>query len=206
MGSVVSKVTDAVGLTDNAGAEDARAQSAQSAAFSQAMTKEQLEFQKEQYEDWKDIYGDLQENLGEYYNNLDPEDYEARGLQAVQKDFQMAKDRAETSLAQRGLSSSGIQAATDVAMESQAAMGRANVRMNAPDQVANMKQGFLGLGLGQGTQMLGIQAGVANTGAQTGASMASNFGSQGTQLSMANMDVMGSLAGMGAKAAFPTIF
>lgn len=198
MGSAVSSITDAVGLTNHGAQEAAQDAANRNAAFSQAMTKEQLEFQREQYDDWKEVYGDLQDNLGEYYNNLDPADYEARGLQTVQQEFQLARDRTEAQLAQRGLSTSGIQAAADVTLEADAAGKRAAVRMNAPEIVAKEKQGFLGLGLGQGTQMLGIQAGVANAGAGNAAGLAGSYLSQSTQFGLANQSMMGDLIGTGA--------
>lgn len=198
MGSVVSKVTDTLGLTDTKAAQAAQAQAAQAQQFSMAMTEEQLAFQREQYDDWKMIYGDLQENLGDYYKNLDLEDYETRGLQAVQQEFQLARDRVDADLAGRGLSTSGVQAATNIALESDAATKRATVRMNAPDIVAKEKQGFLGIGLGQGTQMLGINANVATSGASNLMSRSNTLGTIALNQSLANQDVMGTIVGAGA--------
>lgn len=197
MGSVLGKVTDTLGLTDNKGAAAAAKSSAAAQQASVDMTEEQLAFQREQYEDWKAVYGDLQENLGYYYSTLDPKDYEARGLQAVQQEYQTAKTQVDRTLAQRGISSSGIQAATDVSFAQSLASARADVRLKAPETVAKEQQGFLGIGLGQGTQMLGIQANVANAGASNLMAASGNQLNAYTQKSLANQDTMGSLWGAG---------
>jgi hypothetical protein len=191
----IKSATDAIGLTDHKGAEEAREQSARAQQASLDMTEEQLAFQREQYDDWKAIYGDLQENLGNYYNSLDPKDYEARGLQAVQQEYQAAKTTLDRSLAQRGISSSGLQAAADTSFSQQLASARADVRLKAPDTVAREQMKFLGLGLGQGTEMLGINAGVANQGAANLIGYANSQTSAGTDMSQSNMNAMGTLWG-----------
>lgn len=200
MSNVIGGFTDMVGLTDNKGAAKAAKASAAAQQASVDMTEEQLAFQREQYDDWKNVYGDLQENLGNYYNNLDPKDYEARGLQAVQQEFQAAKSNVDRTLAQRGISSSGIQAATDVSFAQQLASTRAGVRLSAPETVAKEQQGFLGIGLGQGTQMLGIQANVASSGASNLTGYANSQSNNALTQSLANQNTMGTLWGGAARA------
>lgn len=197
----IKSATDAIGLTDHKGAEKAREQSAKAQQASIDMTEEQLAFQREQYEDWKNIYGDLQENLGNYYTSLDPKDYEARGLQAVQQEYQAAKTNLDRSLAQRGISSSGLQAAADTSFSQQLASARADVRLKAPDTVAMEQMKFLGLGLGQGTEMLGINAGVAKQGATNLMGYANNQTSAFVDINKANMGTMGTLWGGAARVA-----
>jgi hypothetical protein len=188
-------VTDFVGLTDFEGAEDARNQSAQSAAFSQRLTEEQLAFQREQYEDWKDIYGDLQENLGNYYKNLSPDDYISKGISAINREYEAANKAVTTQLAQRGISNSGIAAAAITDLERQGANARAGLRATAEEQVATDKMNFLGLGLGQGTQMLGINAQVSGTGTGAFAGLSGSQLSTSASLGSSSMDAMGSLVG-----------
>lgn len=208
-GSVIGKVTDAVGLTDHKGAKAARrmASDANQAAIELnreqvALMKEQLEFQKDQYADWKDIYGDIQENLGEYYKNLDADDLTAMGLQNQQREYQAAIKTIERDAAQRGISNSGIEYAVKSAATFQNAERRAEIRTNADNQVAQQKLSFLGIGLGQGTAMLGnINNAASNansafaTGVNSRTNIAGNFLNNATSISNNNTNNMSSMYG-----------
>jgi hypothetical protein len=161
-------VTDFVGLTDYKGAE--QQQAAASAAIASgskdalqisreniAFQREQMEYQKDQYSDWKAVYGDLQENLGDYYNNLSGDKLASKQLSAQAREFTQASKELQQSLAQRGISGSGVEAAAMTTMSMQQANQRAQIRSSADEQAVQQKLGFLGVGLGQGAQMLGTQ-------------------------------------------------
>lgn len=210
MGKIISKVTDAVGLTNTKAEERAAQQAGINSANAYALNKEhvalmkeQLEFQKEQYADWDEIYGSMQDNLGEYYNNLDEDDMTVKGLESVQREYQSAIKLIEQDASVKGISGSGIEYGTKTALTMSNAVTRAGIRANAEDAVAEKKMQFLGLGLGQGTAMLGAinQAG-ANAGSafQSGVSastaMNANYLQQQTQFGLANMDAMGDVVGM----------
>lgn len=123
-----------------------------------AVAREETEFQRSQYNDWKDVYGDLQENLGEYYNTLGPERIISMGLQAEQVEFQKARNAITKSLHQRGISGSGVEGAALTSLEGQHYTNRASVRATAEQKVQEQKLNFLGVGLGQGAQLLGTLA------------------------------------------------
>ncbi len=209
MGKVLGGVTDAIGLTDNKGEEEARKQAAISGERAYAMSKEQielmkeeLEFQKDQYQDWKDIYGDLQTNMGEYYNNLDADDYAVKGLQNSQREFQEALKLIEKNAASRGISGSGMEFGAVTSATLANSMNRANIRTNAEKAVMDEKMGFLGVGLGQGTAMLGTitaAGGNANTAFSTGVNsqttMNANYLQQQSFLSGKNTDAMNDIVG-----------
>lgn len=161
-------VTDFVGLTDYKGAE--QQQAAASAAIAQgnkdalqisreniAFQREQFDYQKEQYADWEAVYGDLQKNLGDYYNSISGSSVASKQLSAQASAYAQADKELTQALAQRGISGSGIEAAARTTMSMQKANQTAQVRATADEQAAQQKLGFLGVGLGQGTQMLGIQ-------------------------------------------------
>lgn len=165
-GGFLGDVTDFVGLTDYSGAEDranaaakatakATGESLQIARENIAFQKEQFNFQKDQYADWKAIYGDLQENMGEYYNNLSGSTLVSKQLQAQASEYSRANREVTQQLAQRGISGSGIEAATVASMGMQSAGQRAQIRSSVDETANTEKLKFLGLGLGQGTQMLG---------------------------------------------------
>jgi hypothetical protein len=171
--SGLGAITDFVGLTDYSGAEnrqDAATQAIKSGTdASVAMFREnikfqteQLDYQKEQYQDWKSIYGDLQQNIGDYYKNLSGDTLASKQLQAQATEYSMAQKEVTQQLAQRGISGSGLEAASQVAMGMQGAGQRAQIRAGAEDMATKEKMAFLGLGLGQGTQMLGQQVAQAS--------------------------------------------
>jgi hypothetical protein len=202
MGNIIGGVTDAVGLTNHKGEKQAASAAAEASAQGLIMTKEQiaiakeqLDFQKEQYKDWEDIYGPVQKNLGEYFKNLSPDNLVTLGLEKQQKEFQQVQDTIQRDFAQRGLTNSGQELVITSQNKVQNATARAAIRANSDTLANEQKMNFLGLGLGQGTQMLGqINNAAANvTGAyasgvnsRTGISnsylgRATNLGVQGMQ-------------------------
>jgi len=195
MGGVVHSVTDAVGLTDYKGQKEARKAATAAAERSTQLTEKQVEFQKKQYADWKAVYGPLQENLGNYYKNLSPDKYSQQAVEQVQVETNNALKHIDTEFAQRGLDDSGIKAATEIAMQSNAANQKANIRANADDIVHNKQMQFLGLGLGQGTQMLGTIGNVASNGANAQAGIASSYNQTSSTLGAASMNALGGAIG-----------
>lgn len=206
MGGVVSKVTDAVGLTSKVpgggGASSAAADKL--AKDNLKFQKQQFEFQKEQYTDWKAVYGDIQTNLGDYYKNLTPDTVTAMGLQNQQMEFQKARTAVQQDFAQRGLSNSGAEVATTSLGTFQNAEARARIRTEAPEKVAQDKLTFLGVGLGQGTAMLGnINSAASNvnsayaTGINGLYGMATNLNNNRTTVQGNNQNAMGQVIGAG---------
>lgn len=108
-----------------------------------------LDFERQKYADWKDTYGGIEDNLSEYYNSLTPEYYEARGLEAFQKEQQVALEGVRETLAQRGIEDSGIAAATEISFAQEGAGKRADIRADAPSLAAEEKRSFLQVGMNQ---------------------------------------------------------
>lgn len=194
---LLGKFTDAIGLTDHAGAEAARAQSAAAQAESAALTKEQIAFQREQYEDWKGIYGPLQEDLGTYFKNITGNTIAAEQLTQIQRESQAAQQQIDQQFAQRGLGGSGLEAAALTQNIFGTAQQKAQVRASADEQAMNKKMGFLGLGMGQGSNMLGNINQAYGQGAGNLMNISSSLGQQATSISNANMSTMGTLIGAG---------
>lgn len=210
MGKIFGGVTDALGLTDYEGQEEAAKQAGFNSAQQYALTKESIAlqketfaFQKEQYADWKDIYGSVQENLGKYYENLNPDDLTAMGLQNQQSENQRAISTIERDAAQRGISGSGMEFAAKSTATFQNAEARARIRSESDEKVAEQKLGFLGIGLNQGQAMLGnINQASANvnqaygTGIQGHVNSAASYNKQYTTLSSNNQEAAWNVAGM----------
>lgn len=214
MGGIVGGITDAIGLTNHAGEKQAANAAAANAAAASAMSaeqialaKDQLEFQKDQYADWKNIYGDIQTNMGEYYKSLNPDKLVALGLEKQQKEFQQVQTAIKRDFAQRGLTNSGQEIITTAQNQVQNATARAAIRSSGEAAVNEQKMQFLGLGLGQGTQMLGIIGNAAGnvTNAYSSAvssrtNIANSYLNKSTQYGVQGMANMGQLASTATKA------
>jgi len=200
IGKAFGSVTDTLGITDHAGQAAANQRADAAAAESSRLTNEQLDFQRQQYNDWKDIYGTLQEQEMDYIQKYTGADVVANQLAQNQSSFQGAESNLTRTLAQRGLSGSGTEAAALTSLASQQAMNDANIR-NSQDTIAEQKRlGFLGLGLGQGAQMLGVQANVANAGVGAQANIAGQQSALAGQLGVQGMRGMSSLYNTSIKA------
>lgn len=185
VGKVVGGVTDAIGLTNHKGqkadqkrADQLAGESIEASRANIQMQREQLEFMQTQYDEWNAVYGDLQQNLGDYYNSLSIGDEFKKidtnlsfTLQQLSKEYTAAAKDTQRAMSQMGLSSSGAVAQNAVGLNQGLAQSRAMARaqasiekLDAGDTVAQKQLGFLGVGLGQGTQLLGTmtqQAGIA---------------------------------------------
>lgn len=131
-----------------AGAVISSSASSKASKRAAASDAEATDFAKQQYQDWQSVYGPIQDNLSSYYSNLSSDYYEATGLEAFNKEQQSAMEDVDASLAQRGLSNSGIATSIKSIADLTAASSRAKIRRDAPAQVAAQQQGFLQVGMG----------------------------------------------------------
>ena len=139
----------------------------------------QLSFDMKRYDDWQNIFGGVQENLANYYNSISPDFYVAAGLEAFEKEREAQMGKLNETLAQRGLSNSGLAAtvATENAISS--AEARASIRREAPRQAREDQSRFLQIGMGQnpGSSVSSTLGNIA-TNAQTQANQASQAAGQ----------------------------
>ena len=139
----------------------------------------QLSFDMERYDDWQNIFGGVQENLSNYYNSISPDYYVAAGLEAFEKEREAKMGKLNETLAQRGLSNSGLAAtvATENAISS--AEARASIRREAPRQAREDQSRFLQIGMGQnpGSSISSTLGNIA-VNAQTQANQASQAAGQ----------------------------
>ena len=114
---------------------------------------QQVAFERERYDDWKDTYGTVEDNLSEYFSTLTPDFYAAQGLENFQKEQTTALERVRENYAQRGISDSGLAAATEADFAISGAESRAKIRAEAPHKAREDQLRFLqvGLGLSPGT-------------------------------------------------------
>lgn len=194
-------VTDFVGLTDYEGVEEAKKKAEDAASKAAEINKKELEFQRQQYSDWKDIYGTLQEQEADYIAKYSGEDVVAQQLGQASREYQTAEQQLSKTLAQRGLSGSGAEAAGLSQLAYQQAATRANIRSSQDDIAEQKRLNFLNLGLGQGTAMLGIQSGVSQAGVSAQTNIAGQQLGLASNLGAANMQAMGNIVQAGGQVA-----
>lgn len=141
----------AIGGVSSASSASKASKSANAAtAASSEASAAQIAFAREQYDDWKATFGDVQDNLSAYYKNLTPETIQAQGAQALKQEYAATSQQLTQSLAQRGISGSGLEAQVMTDLATKQAQDQANLRVQAPMMAAQEKMKFLSLGLGQG--------------------------------------------------------
>ena len=183
----------AIGAASSASASSKASKSADAATkASSDASAAQLAFSKEQYEDWKAVFGDVQDNLAAYYKNLTPASIEASGVQALNTEYAAASKNLTQSLAQRGISSSGLeaQAMTDLAQKQ--AQDTANVRVQAPILAAQEKMKFLALGLNQGANAVSSVNSAYQSQANLAAQQSTMYNAQAAQASAGVGSALGS--------------
>ena len=153
-------------VTSYMGAKKSSAASAETAAAMRKSAKlqykatmAQLDFAKQQYNEWQGIFGPIEQNLSSYYKNLSPDSFAALGIQNIEQEYSRSREQLDIALAKRGITDSGATVAGMTELEGNRLLGRAQVRAQAPTQVAQMQQGFLSVGLGQQAQ---LQQGINN--------------------------------------------
>jgi len=109
----------------------------------------ELAFNQQRYDDWKEVYGPIQDNLAQYYGSITPDMYEVQGLEAFNKELEFEQTKLNESLAQRGITDSGVAAQLEAQQSLGAAQTRAQIRMQAPALAAEEQSRFLQIGLGQ---------------------------------------------------------
>ena len=114
-----------------------------------ASDKAQLDWEKEQYAEWQETYGGIEDNLADYYKELTPTLRTMQGLEAFEKEKNVAMTDLRENLAQRGIATSGISAQLETSVALESAAERARIRAAAPMETAREQLSFLQVGLGQ---------------------------------------------------------
>ncbi|RLC88463.1 MAG: hypothetical protein DRI37_05185 [Chloroflexi bacterium] len=137
-------------------------------------------------DDWADTFGGLEDNLSNYYNNLDPDKFATQNKVALQQNLDKSMNQFNESMAASGLQSSGMkQQAAKEAMFAQAT-GNSNIDINAPEQVAQMQQGFLNYGAPFKQQAQSMLSNATNLDSNIKSQVSMGNASNATQASLAN--------------------
>jgi hypothetical protein len=92
---------------------------------------------------WESAFGGIEQNLSDYYNSLDPTKFSTEQKAAYQDNLYKQMGQYTEKLAQRGLTTSGMSAQAEKEAMFNMASTNASIDINAPEQVAQMQQGWL---------------------------------------------------------------
>lgn len=143
-------------------------------------------------DDWEANFGGIEEGLSEYYNNLDPTKFATQNKAKLQESMDKSMKQMNEGFATSGIQTGGMkmQAQKEAAFEQ--AKGNAAIDIAAPEQVNQMKQGFLNTGANQKTQ--------ANSAMTNAINNKGNMANMGSSAMMgANRDISQAYAGWGGQ-------
>jgi len=181
IGAIASVWTGAVAAADAKETAATAAEQQQTALDNQLLAlQQQRELGQEQMAIWDSVYGPVERNLSNYYSNLTPKRLETMGHQANAQQFQAMGKQLQASMAQRGISGSGVEGAAMMGMSAQQAMANAQVTQQAPERVAQAQQSFLS----RGDALRSVAMGMKGQGLQGQA------GAYGNQAAFANQQML----------------
>ena len=99
---------------------------------------------QDEFDRYSRMNGSMEDVLNEHYMNLDPDMYAAQGNQTAQNTYQNTMNQVNEQLASQGIMNSGVNTQMGMQYGNQMAQTKAQNIMNAPQQVADMQQQWLG--------------------------------------------------------------
>ena len=142
----------------------------------------------------------MQEKQAHYVNNYSGANVVANQLQQNNLGAQQARQDISRQLAQRGIGASGLEASALTQIGQKQYQQDAAIRNNQSTIASNKRMQFLGLGLGQGTQMLGTIGGVSNNGVDSATNLSGQQANLAGDYGVQGMRTIGRLAGQGFNA------
>lgn len=136
--------------------------------FLTSMGAEGMERAQGLLDDWEGSFGGIQDNLSDYYSNLDPDKFAMSSKAEFTQNMNKQMSQFNETMAASGLQSAGMkaQAAKEAAFKT--AETYSQIDINAPEQVNQMKQGFLQYGDSQRAGAENAMSNAMNNQAQYG--------------------------------------
>ncbi len=126
-----------------------------------------------QLDAWEGTFGGIQDNLSEYYKGLDPVKFATQNKVSLQEHMDKQMTQMNESMAAAGVQTAGMKQQAQKESAFELAKGNAAIDIAAPEQVAQMQQGFVNSGSGQLQGAMGMM----NSANNLSGSMASAAGS-----------------------------
>lgn len=171
------------------------------------IANQRMDFNQAQLDKWEQMFGGIEENLSNYYSNLDPTKFATQSKSDFSASMDKQMSQFNDTMASKGLMTAGQTAQTAKEAAFAKAAGNAQIDMKAPEQVAQMQQGWLQQGANQRANAIsginnayagqqGIQTNQANRLDQSSAGWADMAGSAiGAGIGGGAFDGLGSMFG-----------
>lgn len=114
--------------------------------FLTSMGTQGVEYAQGLLDSWEGSFGGIQDNLSNYYNNLDPEKFATQNKVQFKQALDKQMKQYNETMAASGLQSAGMKAQAYKEAAFKTAEANAQFDISAPEQVAQMQQGFLSYG------------------------------------------------------------
>ena len=137
-------------------------------------------------DDWENTFGGIQDNLSEYYSNLDPVKFATQNKVSLQSAMDKQMQQMNDTMAAAGVQTAGMKQQAQKESAFELAKGNAAIDMAAPEQVAQMQQGFVNSGDNQynaGVSMMNSANNLTGQMASAGANLVNSAG-QGVTAAM----------------------
>jgi len=209
-GGIVGSVGGLVGIES---AEQKAASDASDAALKQSKITQQrmdelgaemMDFNQGLLDDWEEMFGPLEQNLNDYYNELDPIKYATQNKQTLTENIDKQLGQFNETMAAQGLQTSGMKSQAMKEASFAKATGSAEIDVQAPEQVRQQQQQWLGSNQQSRTnaiagmnQSYGAQM---NAQFQTGSAITNQYNQQAAMYSQSAAGytgLLGSIAGAG---------
>lgn len=105
-----------------------------------------IEYAQGLMDSWENSFGGVKDNLTDYYNNLDPAKFATSSKATFMASMDKQMKQYDETMASSGMQSAGMKAQTAKEAAFKTAEGNASIDINAPEQVAQMQQGFVNSG------------------------------------------------------------
>lgn len=112
-------------------------------AENKATSAEMIKFNQDILDKWEATFGSLEDNLNSYYSNLDPVKFATQNKTSLYDSMSKQMKQLNETLSSSGLMSSGMRAQAEKEAAFRMAESSAAIDMAAPEQVAQMQQGWL---------------------------------------------------------------
>ena len=209
-GGIVGSIGGLVGIES---AEQKAASDASDAALAQSKLTQQrmdelgtemMDFNQGLLDEWEEMFGPMEQNLTDYYSELDPIKYATQNKQALTENIDKQLSQFNDTMSAQGLQTSGMKSQAMKEASFAKATGSAQIDVQAPEQVRQMQQGWLGANQQEKAnataginQAYGAQM---NAQFQTGSAIANQYSQQAAMYSQSAAGytgMLGSLAGAG---------
>lgn len=137
-------------------ARDGQESAERSAQAQLDFNREQWETQMAEVDALESMFGPIRENLNNYYQDMSVEQYELRGKEQLEKQYQQSSENLDKVFSNNGMYNSGQMASANVALEVAREESLGANKLNAENQYNQQQLQWLGMGLQEKSAAQGL--------------------------------------------------